>query len=342
VVEIETFGDQLMKALTQGRYLGRDGEAALFDVGLGATIAIRILEGDIGRVTLKPQDGYRLDRGWSIAPGGLEPPYEGRPRDDLSGFTCPQASVSEGEGKVTLSAGGLSAEVTLSPFGIAWRRDGEAEPFLQDRTTQAYLISPRTGAVAHFMARDYAERHYGLGDKAGPLDRTGRRFAIDAVDPCGFDAELSDPLYKMLPFFIVDGKAGAHGVFYDNLSTGSVDLGCTLDNYHGLFRSWKGDDGDLDYYVMAGPTVPDVVKRFSWLTGGQAFAPRWSFGFGVTSMAIADAPDADARISDFIAKCRKYAIPCDSFHFGSGYTRSASAATLSTGTATSSRIRWRR
>lgn len=310
-----------MKALTQGRYLGRDGEAALFDVGLGATIAVRILEGDIGRVTLKPQDGYRLDRGWSIAPGGLEPPYEGRKRDDLAGFSCPKTQLSEADGKVTLSAGRLVAEVTLSPFSIAWRREGEAKPFLQDRTTQAYLISPRTGALAHFMARDYAERHYGLGDKAGPLDRTGRRFAIDAVDPCGFDAELSDPLYKMLPFFIVDGPAGAHGVFYDNLATGSVDLGCTLDNYHGLFRSWQGDDGDLDYYVIAGPAVPDVVSRFSWLTGGHAFAPRWSFGFGVTSMAIADAPDADARISDFIGKCREHAIPCDSFHFGSGYTQ---------------------
>lgn len=310
-----------MKALTQGRYLGRDGEAALFDVGLGATLAVRILEGDIGRVTLRPKDGYRLDRGWAIAPGGLEPAYEGRPRDDLSGFSCPKASVSEAGGTVTLLAAGLTAEITLAPFGIAWRRAGEEKPFLQDRTTQAYLISPRTGALAHFMARDDAERHYGLGDKAGPLDRTGRRFAIDAVDPCGFDAELSDPLYKMLPFFIVDGPAGAHGVFYDNLSTGSVDLGCTLDNYHGLFRSWKGDDGDLDYYVMAGPSVPDVVRRFSWLTGGQAFAPRWSFGFGVTSMAIADAPDADARISDFIAKCREHAIPCDSFHFGSGYTQ---------------------
>lgn len=310
-----------MKALTQGRYLGRDGEAALFDVGLGATIAVRILEGDIGRVTLKPQDGYRLDRGWSIAPRGLEPPYEGRPRDDLSGFACPKAALLEEEGKVVLSAAGLAAEITLEPFGIAWRREGEEKPFLRDRPTQAYLASPRTGAVAHFMARDDAERHYGLGDKAGPLDRTGRRFAIDAVDPCGFDAELSDPLYKMLPFFIVDGPAGAHGVFYDNLSTGSVDFGCTLDNYHGLFRSWHGDDGDLDYYVIAGPAVPDVVRRFSWLTGGQAFAPRWSFGFACTSMAIADAADADARISDFIAKCQEHEIPCDSFHFGSGYTQ---------------------
>lgn len=310
-----------MKALSQGRYLGRDGEAALFDLGLGHTLVVRILEGDIGRVTLKPKDGYRLDRGWAIAPGGLEPSYEGRPRDSLDGFACPKTDIRAGTDKVVIAAGGLTAEVTLSPFGIAWRRDGEDKPFLQDRTTQAYLVSPRTGALAHFMARGYHERHYGLGDKAGPLDRTGRRFAIDAVDPCGFDAELSDPLYKMLPFFIVDGPAGAHGVYYDNLSTGSVDFGCTLDNYHGLFRSWKGDDGDLDYYVMAGPTVPDVVRRFSWLTGGQAFAPLWSFGFGVTSMAIADAPDADARISDFIGKLETHRIPCDSFHFGSGYTQ---------------------
>jgi alpha-glucosidase len=103
------------------------------------------------------------------------------------------------------------------------------------------------------MTRHAEDRHYGLGDKAGPLDRTGRRFAIDAVDPCGFDAELSDPLYKMLPFFIVDGPMRAHGVFYDNLATGAVDLGCTIDNYHGLFRSYRADDGDLDYYVLPAP-----------------------------------------------------------------------------------------
>jgi alpha-glucosidase len=309
-----------MKALTQGRYIGREDEAALFEVGEGATMVVRILEGDIGRVTLRRRDGYRLDRGWSIAPGGLEPPYEGRPRDDLSGFSRPLTTLVEYDDRVVLRAPGLCAEITLSPFGIAWRRAEEAAPFLRDRPTQAYFLSNRSGALSHAMARDHAERHYGLGDKAGPLDRTGRRFAIDAVDPCGFDAELSDPLYKMLPFFIVDGPRGAHGVFYDTLATGAVDLGCTLDNYHGLFRSWRGDDGDLDYYVLAGPTVPQVTRRFSWLTGGQAFAPRWSFGFACTSMAIADAPDADARISDFIERCRQHAIPCDSFHFGSGYT----------------------
>src|SRR5947209_7307466 len=48
-----------MKALTQGRYVGREAEAALFDVGQGATMVVRILEGDIGRVTLRRRDGYR-------------------------------------------------------------------------------------------------------------------------------------------------------------------------------------------------------------------------------------------------------------------------------------------
>ncbi len=313
-----------MKALTHGQYRGRDGNAALFDLSAGgkplATLRVAILEKDIGRVTLKRPEGYRLDRGWQIAPGGLEPSFEGRARDDESGFTHPTAEVRESDGRVTLSAGGLSAEIRLNPFGIDWRRDGEAEPFLQDRPTQAYLLSRKTHTATHVMARHADERHYGLGDKAGPLDRTGRRFAIDAVDPCGFDAELSDPLYKMLPFFIIDGPRGAHGVYYDNLAKAQVDFGCTLDNYHGLFRFYQAEDGDLDYYVLAGPTVPAVTRRFSWLTGGQAFAPRWSLGFAMTTMTIADAPDADARISAFIDECCQHGIRCDSFHFGSGYT----------------------
>jgi alpha-glucosidase len=315
-----------MKALTYGHFRGLDGNAALFDLTSGpataplATLRIVILEGDIGRVTLRRREGYRLDRGWAIAPNRSEPPFEGRPRDDISGFANPTITVSETDGVVSLAAPGLRADVRLDPFGISWHRAGEDTPFLSDRRTQAYFLSLKTGAVAHFIERHEDERHYGLGDKTGPLDRTGRRFSIDAVDPCGFDAELSDPLYKMLPFYIVDGARGAHGIFYDNLALGSVDLGCTIDNYHGLFRSYRAEDGDLDYYVLAGPTLSAVTQRFSWLTGGQAFTPRWSLGFAMTTMTIADAPDADARITGFIEDCRRHGIRCDSFHFGSGYT----------------------
>lgn len=309
-----------MKALVDARYLGRDGAWFRFGLEHGVEARLAILERDIARVVFRRKDGYRLDRGWAIAPNRLEPAYEGRARDDLTGFSLPDAAIEEREGALTIAAGDLTATVRLAPFGLSWRRRGEAAPFLEDRGTQAYLFSRKTGAFSHFLARNKGEKHYGLGDKSGHLDKTGRRFRIDAVDPCGFDAETSDPLYKMIPFYIVDGHAGAHGLFYDNLATAAVDLGATLDNYHGLFRSYQADDGDLDYYVLAGPRVADVTRRFSWLTGGQAFPPLWSLGFAMTSMAIADAEDADNQISDFLAKCHEHHIPCRSFHFGSGYS----------------------
>lgn len=309
-----------MKALFDARYLGQDGPWVRFALEYGIEARVTLVEDDIGRVVFRREDGYQLDRGWSLAPNGLEPPYEGRSRDDLGGFSVPKTTVFEESERIILEGARMRAIIRFSPFGIDWQRVGEAQSFLQDRGTQAYLFSRKTGAFRHFIARDKNERHYGLGDKSGRLDKTGRRFSIDAVDPCGFDAETSDPLYKMIPFYIVDGPSKAHGIFYDNLATATVDFGATLDNYHGLFRSYQADDGDLDYYVFAGPRVPDVVRRFSWMTGGQAFPPRWSLGFGMTSMAIADAEDADAQISDFLNKCRLHDIPCRSFHFGSGYS----------------------
>jgi alpha-glucosidase len=89
-----------MKALIKASYRGRDSIWAVFDLEHGYELRIGLLESDIGRVVLRRPDGYRLDRGWSIAPGGQEPGYEGRARDDVSGFTLPQAEVSDGEAGV--------------------------------------------------------------------------------------------------------------------------------------------------------------------------------------------------------------------------------------------------
>jgi alpha-glucosidase len=310
-----------MKAVTTVRLIGRDGPRVNFAGDHDTSITVTVLEPAIIRVTMLRKEGWKLDRTWSLAPGGMEPPFEGRARDDLTGFSCPDFEMRDEDGRIVIATEALTAVVRLAPFGIEWHEAGSSTAFAQDRPTQAYMVSRKTGQIAHFMARSAAESHHGLGDKAGPYDRTGRRYRLDAVDPCGFDAETSDPLYKIIPFCIVDRDGGpSYGVFYDNLATGEVDFGATIDNYHGLFRCYRADDGDLDYYFIAGPRMRDVVARYTWMTGGQHFPPQWSLGFGITSMSIADAPDADARVTAFIEDCRRHAIPCDSFHFGSGYS----------------------
>src|SRR6516164_9119362 len=109
-----------MKAVTSARLIDREGQTVRFAADFGATLTITVLEPTVFRVTLLKPAGWRLDRTWSIAPGGLEPPFEGRSREDLTGFSCPEFSVEQREGRVTIASEALIAEVTVAPLGIGW------------------------------------------------------------------------------------------------------------------------------------------------------------------------------------------------------------------------------
>lgn len=58
----------------------------------------------------------------------------------------------------------------------------------------------------------------------------------------------------------------------------------SLDNYHGLYRYYQAEKGDLDYYFIAGPKIKDVVETFSWLTGKTILPPKWSLGYSGSTM----------------------------------------------------------
>jgi alpha-glucosidase len=202
------------------------------------------------------------------------------------------------------------------------RRGDEWVEIARDRPTQAYNFGWWGEGVFHYLAQPPGERYFGLGECAGPMDRRGRRYRLSPTDALGYSAATSDPLYKSIPFYITaaDRPSSAFGLFYDTLSDCEFDFGCARDNYHGLFRGFSADHGDLDYYVIAGPRVADVTRRFTWLTGRPAFLPRWSLGYSGSTMAYTDAPDAQARMAGFLDRCEAEDILCSSFHLSSGYS----------------------
>ncbi|MEM6734060.1 MAG: TIM-barrel domain-containing protein, partial [Myxococcota bacterium] len=112
----------------------------------------------------------------------------------------------------------------------------------------------------------------------------------------------------------------AYGVLYDNLATCTFDLGCELDNYHGLFSSYRAEGGDLDYYFIAGPRILDVTRRVHHLIGGTLFGPRWSLGYSGSSMAYTDAADPVSALEGFLEDSERHEMECSSFHLSSGYT----------------------
>lgn len=306
------------------RLAAQDGPRLTLTSDAGFEVEVLVLEPDIIRVLHRLPCGLAGPRTWAIAPGEDDAPAAGRERLDLSGFSHPPFTFEDGEDRVVVTTERLRLTVQLHGLFFGWEMAdaGGWTPIARDRGTQAYNFGWWDEAIHHYLVRDPAERYFGLGEKAGELDRAGRRFRMSNLDAMGYDARSSDPLYKHIPFYITHhAQTGlAFGLFYDTYADCAFDFGAERSNYHGPYRSFTATSGDLDYYVIAGPRVADVTRRFTWLTGRPAMMPRWALGYSGSTMSYTDAPDAQARMAEFVEQCRRHNILCDSFHLSSGYT----------------------
>jgi alpha-glucosidase len=285
---------------------------------------IFILEDDIVRIMVLPDGSVHQPVSWAIAPGLDDVPQEGRDRFDVSGFTCPEFTLAGLADRLVVETPRIRLSVELRGLSCHWamRVNGEWLDAARDRPTQAYNFGWWDDKVYHYLARDRGEMYFGLGERSGEIDRAGRRFRMCNIDAMGYSARFSDPLYKHIPFYISwkPQPALAFGLFYDTLADCTFDMGCELDNYHGLYRYFTADHGDLDYCFVAGPSVADVARRFTWLTGRPALMPRWALGYSGSTMSYTDAPDAQKRMGEFLDQCARHGILCRSFHLSSGYS----------------------
>ncbi|EOC0010501.1 TIM-barrel domain-containing protein [Cronobacter turicensis] len=310
-----------MKTLKHWRFTHADDHRVELTVDDAHTLCLWVLEPGLFRVAVKRRGAYALNRTWSIAPGD-DTPWEGRSRDSLDGFSLPGFTLDETSERLVISSERLRVTVH-QPLWLEWHYrddDGHWQFLTSDRPTSAYLMNAHGDGVAHYQRRQKDDRYYGLGEKAGDLERTGRRFEMRNLDAMGYNAASTDPLYKHIPFTITRREQVSFGLFYDNLSSCWLDLGNEIDNYHLPYRRWQAEAGDIDYYLFVGPRVLDVTKAFVRLTGKTLFGPKWSLGYSGSTMHYTDAPDAQNQLMHFIRLCEEQAIPCDSFQLSSGYT----------------------
>ncbi|WP_242185671.1 TIM-barrel domain-containing protein [Sphingomonas sp. CARO-RG-8B-R24-01] len=289
----------------------------------GQVAHVFVLEEDVVRLLLLVDGTVTSMPSWAIAPGAGDIAEPGRDRMATDGFALPGFALTETPGQVVIETARIRLTITLHGFHCVWeqRVGGGWRTMAADRPTQAYDFGWWDGRTYHYVARQPGERHYGLGERAGAMDRSGRRFRLTSVDPMGYDAETSDPLYKTIPYVLTAQDDGVcHGAFYDTLARVTFDFGQEMDNYHGPYRHMVAESGDLDLYMIAGPDPAAVTRRFTWLTGKPALPPRWSLGYSGSTMTYTDAPDAQARMADFITGLETHDIGCGSFHLSSGYT----------------------
>jgi alpha-glucosidase len=290
-----------------------------------ARIEFYVLAQDIVRVLVLPRGELQGPRTWAIAPGQEDVPLEGRERRDTSGFEAVSFRVVHDADRLVLATDLVRLTVALDGGFCSWElaRDGSWHAVMNDRRTQACNFGWWDERVYHYIERQRGEMYVGLGERAGGLDRANQSYEMRNIDAMGYSARTTDPLYKHIPFYVTwqPQTSLGFGLFYDTLADCRFDMGRELDNYHGSYRHFVAEHGDLDYYFIASAGTPlHAVRRFTWLTGRPAFMPKWGLGYSGSTMSYTDAPDAQRRMSEFIEHCREHDVLCDSFHLSSGYT----------------------
>ncbi len=282
----------------------------------GITMRLDFFEG-IMRIALI-KDRESLFPTWSVAPDG-QCPKEGRDRLSCDGFetVCPE--ISEKDGILHFEHCGLQFHIELMNFRIT--AENEKGILYQDRSGLAYNFAGELGdGSVHFTRREESQKIYGLGDKSGQVNKSGRSFDLGTGDAMGFRAEYSDPLYKHVPFYICENSAGAYGLFYDTYSNGRINFGQEHDNYFEPFNSIRFEEDNMILYFIPG-TPLEIIRKFNALCGGIAPVPEWAFSYCGSTMEYTDAPDADHRLRGFIERCEENGIHARGFYLSSGYTQ---------------------
>ena len=152
-------------------------------------------------------------------------------------------------------------------------------------------------------AMPLTEHYFGMGDKTGLLDRRGYTLVNWNTDFYGFTPS-ADPIYKSIPFFVATGgPGGSYGLFLDNTFRSTFDFGHSIADTLRI----SAVDGPIDYYLIGGPTVPEVVRRYSDLTGRAPMTPLWALGYQQSRYSYM----SDAEVRQIAGTFRRDRFPLD-------------------------------
>ncbi|RCG28568.1 alpha-xylosidase [Sphaerisporangium album] len=223
------------------------------------------------------------------------------------------ARVDTTGGRVVVDAGGVRAEITPDPWHL--RFTGPDGRVLTEQDRGHVDISGRlrtlpfgrsqvdgvTVAYHESLAARPDEHFGGFGESFTPLDKRGQRPLAWNFDAFGAESERS---YKNVPFFV---SSEGYGVLVDSGMPVEFDV-CR--STHSCVEIVVPDDL-IDYYVIAGPTVPEVLARYDRLTCAPALPPKWAFGAWISSGFFKDSQE---RVLARARKIRERGIPCDVLH----------------------------
>jgi alpha-glucosidase len=265
-----------------------------------AKVRITIFHEGIFRVRVAPDGKFPKDFSWAL----IESPES------------PAVKIEENQKEIRIISGNLIAAVQKTPLLINFS-DAAGTVYLADEPSLPMAWNGQRVHVWKKMPAD--ENYYGLGDKAGPMNRRNRSFTNWNTDEFGWQ-ESTDPLYKTIPFFIGLRNGTSYGLFFDNTYRSVFDFGKDSPDYF----SFGAEGGELNYYFIAGPEPKKIIEEYTAMTGRSPLPPLWTLGYQQCRYSYY--PESRAR--EIVKTLRDKKIPADAIYFDIDYQQGNAPFTI--------------
>lgn len=221
-------------------------------------------------------------------------------------------SVSDEEHQIIITSGSLRLEINKKEWNMAFYRgdekitDSKRGDLAYVKTDWKGLAYDRGGIQDTYMRErlslSVGELIYGLGERFTPFVKNGQ--AIDIWNEDG--GTSTEQAYKNIPFYISNK---GYGVFVNHPEKVSFEVGSEM--VKKVQFSVPGEE--LDYFLINGPSMKEVLLRYTDLTGKPALPPAWSFGLWLSTSFTTDYDEA--TVNSFVDGMLKRGIPMKVFHF---------------------------
>ena len=221
-------------------------------------------------------------------------------------------TVTSDEEKLTVTSGGLTLEIGKKNWYMAYRRgnevitrsaakdlacmktDWKGDAYDKGDGTETYMRQQLTMGVGELI--------YGLGERFTAFTKNGQSVAIWNEDG-GTSTYQS---YKNIPFYISNK---GYGVFVNHPEKVEFEIGTEQVTK----TAFSVEGGCLDYYLFNGPSMKEVLERYTDLTGKPSLPAPWTFGLWLSTSFTTNYDEE--TVMSFVDGMLDRGIPLRTFHF---------------------------
>lgn len=220
--------------------------------------------------------------------------------------------VTSDEEKLVITSGTLALEISKKNWSMTYKRGNEqltksaAKDLACMKTDWKGDYYDKGDGVNTYMRQQLSmgvgELIYGMGERFTAFVKNGQSVAIWNEDG-GTSTYQS---YKNIPFYISNK---GYGVFVNHPERVEFEIGTEQVTK----TAFSVEGGYLDYYLFNGPTMKEVLTRYTDLTGKPSLPAPWTFGLWLSTSFTTNYDEE--TVMSFVNGMLERGIPLRTFHF---------------------------